>query len=238
MNEQQTPNPGWISRFAPGNSSREVAYRIIRDKIIHFDLKPGEALSDKLLAEELSMSRTPVREALIILSTYNMVVLKPQAGTFVAPIDEEWVKVEQFSRSAMERDIIQRACMKANDATAARYRENIDLYREIEAGDSSDRVRKLLELDNDFHSIAFSAVGRENNFAHMLNYMQHIERLRVLSLRLSEVNNLIVDHEEIAHAVAQGDSIAAQYWLDKHLNRYLDSLKLAKKQHPEYFELG
>ena len=63
-----------------GRNARETAYRIIRDKIIGCELKPGEAISDKQLAEELQMSRTPVREALIILSTSNMVVLKGEGN--------------------------------------------------------------------------------------------------------------------------------------------------------------
>lgn len=237
MNEQSR-NAEWISRFTPGSSSREVAYRIIRDKIIFLDLKPGEPLSDKLLAEELSMSRTPVREALIILSASNMVVLKPQAGTFVAPIDEEWVRVEQFSRSAMERDIITRACMKADEKTAQNYRKNLEAYRNAGLLDGNVRVKQLLDLDNEFHRIAFSAVGRENNYYHMLRYMQHIERLRVLSLMVREKSDLTGDHTRIAEAVMTGDTIAAQYWLDKHLSRFAESLETTKKLHPEYFEIG
>ena len=51
-----------------GINAREKAYWIIRDKIIYMGLKPGEPVSDKILAEQLQMSRTPVREALILLS--------------------------------------------------------------------------------------------------------------------------------------------------------------------------
>lgn len=234
----ETSNSEMISRFVAGNSSREVAYRIIRDKIIFLELKPGEAVSDKLLADELNMSRTPVREALILLSASNMVVLKPQAGTFIAPIDEEWVKVEQFSRSAMERDVIKRACMKADEKTAQKFRINLEEYKKAVKSDSDTRIKRLLELDNDFHRIPFLAAGRENNYIHMLNYMQHIERLRVVSLMMEENVYLTSDHTEIAGAVMSGDMIAAQYWLDKHLMRYEDSLAHAKKLHPEYFELG
>lgn len=237
MNEQ-TQKTEWLSHFMPGNSSREVAYRIIRDKIIFLELKPGEPLSDKLLAEELSMSRTPVREALIILSSSNMVVFKPQAGTFVAPIDEEWLKVEQFSRSAMERDIIKRVCIKADDYTAQNYRKNIEKYKNTALSDSNDRVKQLLDLDNEFHRIGFTAAGFDNNYFHMLNYMQHIERLRVLSLMEGEQYDLTGDHTKIAGAVMARDTIAAEYWLDRHLNRYIESLETAKKQHPEYFEIG
>ena len=44
------------------SNARERAFLIIRDKIIYMDLKPGEPVSDKLLAEQMEMSRTPVRK--------------------------------------------------------------------------------------------------------------------------------------------------------------------------------
>ena len=105
----------WVmprSAYAAGSNARDTAYRILRDKILFLDLKPGEAVSDKQLSEELQMSRTPVREALIILTTANMVVLKPQVGTFVAPIDTEWVEMEQFARLALEKEVIRQACTR------------------------------------------------------------------------------------------------------------------------------
>ena len=100
----------WRARYASNGNARETAYQILRDKIIFLELKPGEPLNDKQLAEEMQMSRTPVREALIILSTVNMVILRPQVGTFVAPIDAEWVEMEQFARRATEKEIIRQAC--------------------------------------------------------------------------------------------------------------------------------
>lgn len=222
----------------PGMTARDVAYNIIRDKIIFLDLKPGEALSDKMLAEELGMSRTPVREAIIILSVAKMVVVKPQAGTFVAPIDLERVETEQFSRIAMEKEVIQRACHSITPALALEYEKNNAEFFKYENAEDPARIKKLMELDNQFHSIAFTAAGRGKNFTHMSNYMQHIERLRALSVTEHKHNELSSDHTEISRAVINGDNISAMYWLDKHLNRYIDSMENVRKRYPEYFELG
>ena len=49
-------------------SAREVAYETIRSRIITMDLKPGDELNDRELAQELGISRTPMREALITVS--------------------------------------------------------------------------------------------------------------------------------------------------------------------------
>ena len=79
-------------------SARENAYQLLRKRILHLDLIPGTALNEKELADELGISRTPVREAIIMLSLANLVVVKPQSGTFVSRIDTEQVEMEQFLR--------------------------------------------------------------------------------------------------------------------------------------------
>ena len=229
----------WRARYASNGNARETAYQILRDKIIFRELKPGEPLNDKQLAEELQMSRTPVREALIILSTVNMVILRPQVGTFVAPIDAEWVEMEQFARRATETEIIRQACAAPlGEEIRRRYEENIRRYEAYATGDNPERVRRLLELDNEFHRIAFSAMGRENNFFHMLNDMQHIERLRAISLIDKPQTELNRDHSAISRAVLAGDEKEALMHLDRHLSLYQDSLAKSREQYPEYFSFG
>ena len=82
-------------------SAREVAYETIRSRIITMDLKPGDELIDRELAQELGISRTPMREALIMLNIAHMVVIKPQSGTHVAPIDLKLMEMEQLSRNTL-----------------------------------------------------------------------------------------------------------------------------------------
>ena len=219
-------------------NARERAFLIIRDKIIYMDLKPGEPVSDKLLAEQLEMSRTPVREALILLSAYSMVVLKPQSGTFVAPIDSEQVAIEQFSRYTMETEIVKQACRQKHDKLALAYEENIKAFEACNYGNDPDRIRLLHDLDNDFHSLAFEAMGRGNSFRHMHSYMQHIERLRVLTLKMEADKTINQDHMDIARAILEGDEQTALRTLEKHLSFYQQTLKLAEAQYPEYFVLG
>ena len=238
-------NFGSISHLSPPTpemlkniNAREKAYWIIRDKIIYMDLKPGEPVSDKLLAQQLEMSRTPVREALILLSAYNMVIMKPQIGTFVTPIDSEWVAMEQFSRLTMEKEIIRQACARDTEKLYLSYDKNIARFDHYEQNESPTRIRTLHDLDNNFHSLAFAACGRINSFFHMHSYMQHIERLRVLTLILDTDKTIRSEHVGIAEAVKERDTRTALACLENHLSIYKDSVELAKAKHPEYFILG
>ena len=226
------------SNAVTAGNARERAFMMLRDKIIYMDLKPGEPVSDKLLAEQLEMSRTPVREALILLSAYNMVVLKPQSGTFVAPIDSEQVRIEQFSRMTMEKEIIKLACRQKNEELSLLYEDNLKQFDLCNKGNEPDRIRKLHDLDNNFHGLAFASVGRLNSFHHMHSYMQHIERLRVLTLVMEADKTINDDHEKIARAIMEGDEQSAIFTLEKHLSFYQQTLKLAEARYPEYFVLG
>jgi len=227
----------WRNRYSSNGNARETAYQILRDKIIFLDLKPGEPLSDKVLAEQLEMSRTPVREALIILATTNMVVVKPQVGTFVAPIDAEWIEMEQFSRYVLENEVIRLACSTREDRMVETYRNNLALFDYYVESDDPNRIRCLQDLDNGFHGIAFEATGRKDSFFNMLNNMQHIERLRVMSLIYGDARELGDEHRRIAEAVVDGNEALALEYLEHHLNLYRDTIKIAREAYPEYFTI-
>ena len=114
-------------------SAREVAYETIRSRIITMDLKPGDELNDRELAQELGISRTPMREALIMLNIAHMVVIKPQSGTHVAPIDLKLMEMEQFARFTLEKEILNRVRGRLTDQQEQEYRQIIENYRLLEA---------------------------------------------------------------------------------------------------------
>ena len=95
-------------------SARETAYQTIRSRIITMELKPGDPLNDRELAEELGISRTPMREALLMLNLARMVDIKPQSGTHVAPINLKLMEMEQFARYTLEKEILNR--LRGHDA--------------------------------------------------------------------------------------------------------------------------
>lgn len=216
-------------------NARETAYRILRNRIINLDLKPGEALNVSELAEEMGMSRTPVREAIIMLDIAKLVVVRPQSGTFVAPIVLEIAEMEQFARFTLEKEMIHLVCQTMTAVNESRYAENLRLYEFYLNSQAPDREEKLMDVDNDFHRIAFLINGKENHFTRMQSSLQHIERLRVLSLLAIKDDQVYGDHQQIAGALLKRDAAMAEYWLEKHMNRYQEHLPQNKKKFPQYF---
>lgn len=216
-------------------SARETAYRALRHRIIHLELKPGEALNDKELAEQMGLSRTPVREAIIMLNIAELVTVRPQSGTFVAPIDMDIVDMEQFDRYAQEKEVIRRACRRIQPKHRSLYDENFHLYEFYERLDLAERPEKLLELDNAFHRIPFIIDGKERYFDRMQARMQHVERLRILSLMGVTEMYVLPAHRKIADAILERDAETAMALHEQHMTQYQEDFSEIRQSFPDYF---
>ena len=194
-------------------NARDLAYHTVRSRIITMELKPGDPLNDRELAEELGISRTPMREALILLNNAHMVAIKPQSGTHVAPIDLHLMELEQFSRYTLE---------KVLEASP----------------EEPDREMRLLELDNAFHRRAFELCGMEHHFDHMLASLQHVERIRKFSLQTNENKAVCAAHTRILDAMVQNDTQELSRALESHLSRYKQTVEEVQRLHPDYFTDG
>lgn len=217
-------------------SAREAAYETIRSRIITMELKPGDELNDHELAQELGISRTPMREALIMLNIAHMVTIKPQSGTYVAPIDLELMEMEQFARFTLEKELLNHIRGRLTGEQERAYRLLIEQYRVLESHpEAENRETRMLDLDNAFHRRAFELCGMEGHFDHMLSTFQHIERLRKFSLQTDENKSVCDAHTRILEAVLCGTEEDVSRALGEHLRRYKLSVDQARAAHPDYF---
>ena len=221
------------------SSAREAAYQTLWGRIVTMELKPGDPLNDRQLAEEMGISRTPVREALIMLNIAHMVTIKPQSGTYVAPIDLKLMRLEQFTRFTLEKEMLFHVHKHCKASHIAAYRANIQEYEKASAApDNPLKNSHMLEIDNKFHRLSFEFCGMEEHFDHMLSTFKHIERLRLFSLMLGENESVPVQHGRIVDALESGDPEELEQALREHLQRYKISVQEARKSHPDYFIEG
>ena len=137
--------------------ARAYAIRVLLYNIIHLELPPGSAVSENELSEALSLSRTPVREALIELNRTRLVEIFPQKGSYITKIDYELVEECRFIRLAMENAVLHLVCQGIPDTYAEALSQNIEEQRQAEAEKKQD---KLFELDNHFHRLIFESVNK------------------------------------------------------------------------------
>ena len=216
------------------------AYQYLKTKILNCEYRPNEFLNEqKLCAEMGNISRTPMREALIMLNIAHMVTIKPQSGTYVAPIDLELMEMEQFARYTLEKEILNRLRGHVTPRQEEEYRSNIETYRVLEADMSQpDRTARMLELDNAFHRKSFELCGMEAHYDHMLASLQHVERIRKFSLQTNENKAVCAAHTRILDAMVQNDTQELSRALESHLSRYKQTVEEVQRLHPDYFTDG
>ena len=216
----------------PRENSGEYALRTIKENIISLELAPGSQISESVLATEMGLSRTPVREALLELSKVKIVDIRPQKKSTIPLIDEEMVEESRFMRSLLECAVAELDCEMASAADLERLRENIRLQN-LYLDDFYST--QLLTLDNEFHGMLFGIAKKSQVFALMQNISIHFDRVR--SMALSSVKNLkiVQDHVNLVDAIERRDPASAKALMEEHLNRYKIDTAALRAEYPQFF---
>lgn len=210
----------------------ERAYRELRRRIVSLDLKPNQAIGEVFLADDLSMSRTPIREALTRLSGEGLVDFRARAGTIVAPIRLEAVRTAQYVREKLELAIIEEAAQTSSNRAIFNIRQAIEEQRfSIQEGDAA----LFFSADERMHRCFSEMVGRSAVWTIISEAKRHMDRLRRLSLQDTDLNQLLGDHENILAAVEGGNVSEARDNMKLHLGRVMEDIDRLSTQHSEYF---
>lgn len=218
----------------PRETARSYARRILLYNIVHLELEPGCMMSEVELAEEIQLSRTPVREALMELSKDQLVEILPQRGSRVALINYDLVEEARFLRLVLENAIVKLACERENEFDFSKINENLAMQKWCLENDVVDR---LMVLDNEFHQEYFRLCNKLSTFRLMHSMTAHFNRVRMLAVQGGAVrdNQTVDDHFAIADAVYHREAQKAQALMTEHLSRYkIDAITL-KQQFPQYF---
>lgn len=216
-------------------SYREYALRTITHNIVHLELEPGARLSEGDLSEQLGISRTPVREALLELAKSGIVEILPQRCSQVSYINYEFVEEIRFHRLVLERAVVELACNLADGLDFKTLDENLRLQQFCLQNGWSDR---LLDLDDAFHRELFRLCGKERTFELMRSWSAHFDRVRALALRLGPVRDTktVDDHLQIAQAIQSKDKPRAVDLMTSHLTRYQYDAVQIRERFPAYFQ--
>lgn len=211
------------------------AYSIISQRIVKAELKPGTRISEKTLAENLNIGRTPVREALIKLRQNNLVEVIPQSGTFISKINLNEVKDARFVRRSIELQIMQEA-VKHDLSKKDIIISEINLQNQEKASIIND-FDLFLDLDNEFHHTFYQLTHHDQVWNWINQFNVSFNRYRFLSLKVKELSwkRLIQDHKEILEAVKNKDINKVIKLTKSHLDLVPKEQQLVIDTFPDYF---
>lgn len=206
-------------------------HAILRQRVVHNDLKPGTRISEAEIAREYDISRQPVREAFIKLAEEQLIEIRPQRSTIVRRIDCAAVLDVRFVREAVEADIVRLLAGAPDKEQVARLRRHLEVQREIPAGDP----HAFISADEAFHEALAAGAGKKSVWTVLSDLKSQMDRVRFLSFELFPVERLIAQHEAIVDAVEAGDRAAAEAAIRTHLREVVSDLPDIMRANPDAF---
>jgi GntR family transcriptional regulator, rspAB operon transcriptional repressor len=209
------------------------AYQGLRSAIMSLKMRPGEEINIREISENLGVSRSPVREALLKLEREGLAELVPQKGTFVSRIDLDRMREERFLRESLEEKTIEIFIDKFTEADALRIRDI--LARQKRSVDSLSR-ETFLDQDDEFHRAFFEVAGKRMCWDIIQSMSGHYRRMRLLVLRSADIPaGNYLQHSELFEFVRARDKVRAVETLRNHLSKLDTEEKDLLLEFPDYF---
>lgn len=194
---------------------REIVFETIRNAIINGELKPGQRLMEVQLAEQLGVSRTPVRESIRKLELEGLVKMIPRKGAYVTPMSIEDLRDMMEIRRALENLSAELAAKNATDEDIQKLHESNEGF---EASALNNDEQGIISYDIAFHETIYRATGNER-LCNMINSLrEQMQRVRVEYVhRISDKRPLIGQHKMIIEYIEQHDPEKAAEAASKHI---------------------
>lgn len=211
---------------------REVVCETLREAIRKGVLKPGERLMEIQLADELGVSRTPVREAIRKLELEGYVIMMPRRGTYVANLSIRDINEVFEIRTALDSLASGLAAERITDEELERLqRLLVHISEYIEEND----MEKIVAADTEFHDILYQASRNTRLVGIIVNLREQMTRFRSMSMGFpGRLRETLAEHKKIVDAIAQGDvkeaQQAAEYHMEKSEQTLLASMEALKNK--------
>jgi DNA-binding GntR family transcriptional regulator len=204
---------------------RELVFVSLREAIIQGQLKPGERLMELQLAEELGVSRTPVREAIRKLELEGFVVMLPRKGAYVAGITDKDITDVFEVRAALEALAAGLAAERITDRELERLERSVVQISELTEQPDLDA---LVQEDAQFHEIIYRASRNQRLSQILTNLQEQIQRFRLTTLsRPGRTREALEEHKQIVDAISERNVELAQKLAWEHIESAENSLLCA-----------
>lgn len=208
---------------------REQVITALRQAIRDFALKPGQRLVERELMEQLSVSRTTIREALRELASEGLVTVVPQRGAIVsAPSLEEALDLYEV-RAVLESLVVTHFVERASDSEVTELATTVEGLAEVSR--TATDIRTILNAKDEFYRVLIAG-AQSTTLQQLLEGIQaRVQVLRATSL--SEAGRAFASVEElraIVQAVADRDAALAAQLTGNHVRKASETALLSLRE--------
>ncbi len=197
-----------MSRITRGGLAEEIVAHI-RGQILGGELKPGSKIDQEQIALDLDVSRSPIREALVVLGQEGLLDITPRRGAFVARITREDV-IDHYELFGL---IAGRVAAMAAELLDAEQRKELRAIH-VQFQEATDEEGS--KLNNEFHQLINSCAPRRTRWL-----LRHLERsipAGFFERTPGWKHEAVADHQQIVDAISAKDPDAARRAMETHLH--------------------
>lgn len=196
---------------------RDVVFESLREAIIKQILKPGERMMEIQLAEEMGVSRTPIREAIRKLEQEGFVIIIPRKGAYVAEISLKDIHELFEIRAALEGLA---SSLAAERATREELEEMEKLLVNQNEHLNSENISNTVRADINLHDLIYKAARNERLFGILNNLRKQAHRFRLASMSMpGRKIKALVEHKRIVEAIGARNAELAKVVSEQHIQQ-------------------
>lgn len=196
---------------------REIVYEQLKIQILTGKIAPGTRMMEVELAEDLGVSRTPVREAIRKLEKEALVVIEPRRGAYVSDVSVKEMVDTLVVREDLEALAASLTAKRITKEELEGLEKKVTDYSEaIASGD----MEQIIRADESFHHNIVALSGNKALIQLFSSVQELSLRFRYLYYEdFTRYENMPVEHKEILEAIRTGDGDAARIVSDNHVKK-------------------
>ncbi|GAA1316153.1 GntR family transcriptional regulator [Pseudonocardia xinjiangensis] len=200
-------------------SGRDRAYRHLRETVLIDPAAQGTFLNEGVLAQAIGVSRTPVREALLLLVAEGLVEMVPKRGAYVPPLSGRQIKELMELRGLLERHAASVTLTEGTVPLAAMREALAEQERFTDAVANPATAQVFIEWDRRFHQVLVDAARNDLIARTYAGLRTRQVRVGVAAMfRTADRQRGVCDeHARIVAALESGDEAAAHTAIEDHL---------------------
>lgn len=214
-----------LSRISGDNNLSEKAAAVLRQAIKDGTLQPGTHLVEQDVAEQLGISRMPIREAIQQLISEGLVIKERRHGAYVHPFTAKELEEVYSIRVLLERFTVERAIAHWSPETSRTLRSLVVSMQAAGLAGDKDRI---LELDSQFHEVLWKTAHHDVLLDVVSSLRSRISRFlyeATRALTTEALDEHVKTHSTLLDVLENKDVAAAQEAISAHIMAAKDRIR-------------
>lgn len=210
------PSHSLFDKVSHGSLGNRI-FDVLRERILNDEYEKGQKLNELALANELKISRTPIREALKQLELEGLVESIPNKGVYVKGFSSRDIDDMFEIRLALEGLAIQLAIDRMDEVHLAKIRDVFELMEFYTMKNDQDKINDLNIL---YHETIYQAT-QSQYFEQLLKDVHYYVSVtsRHSITQPERLETALLEHRAILEAIVAGDKEKAQKTIQKHIRK-------------------